>query len=212
MIEAILPDWVKVVETIGPAEDRELEPAEAQSMRGAVDSRRREFATGRWCARAAMVRLGRAPAPIPRGENREPLWPEGIAGSITHTKGYCAAAVALDSEAGALGIDAEPDGPLPAGVLGKVATEAERAHLAALPVGVNWDRLLFSAKESVYKSLWPLVRDWIGFSDAEIRFEPDRGVFHATVTAPRAFELEGRYVVANGFALTAISLRKPLPQ
>jgi 4'-phosphopantetheinyl transferase EntD len=221
MIDAILPEWVRVAEVIGPAEDAAIEPIEAASMGGAVESRRREFATGRACARRCMIALGMPASAVARGENREPVWPEGLVGSITHTKGYCAAALALTSAGVTLGIDCEPDGPLPEGILDRVSTESERRHIALLPAAVNWDRLLFSAKESVYKSLWPLVRDWIGFSDAEIRFEPEcgdpltgaahRGRFRAEVSSPMQVTIEGRYLVAGGFVMTAVVLPNQRP-
>jgi 4'-phosphopantetheinyl transferase EntD len=208
MIEAILPDFVRVAEVIGEAPPAELEPVEAATVGRAVDSRLREFATGRACARRAMAELGLPVRGVARGDNREPVWPEDVVGSITHTKGYCGAALALKSAGVTLGIDCEPDGPLPRGVLERVSTEAERAQLASLPDGVNWGRLLFSAKESVYKALWPVVREWIGFSDAEIRFEPAgtpvAGRFRATVSSPLRVEVEGQYLAAEGFVMTSV--------
>jgi len=208
MIEAILPDFVRVAEVIGAATDAQLEPIETATVGRAVDSRLREFATGRACARRAMVELGVEARGIARGENREPVWPDDVVGSITHTKGYCAAAVALKSAGITLGIDCEPDSPLPRGVLDRISTETERTHLAGLPEGINWDRLLFSAKESVYKALWPVVREWIGFSDAEIRFEAaaagNAGRFHAQVGSPLRVEVEGQYLAAEGYAMTSV--------
>ena len=96
----------------------------------AVDRRRAEFTTVRTCARIALGRLGLPPAPLLTGSKREPLWPAGVVGSITHCDGYRAAAVARASEVAAIGIDAEPHDPLPDGILDRVTLPAERAHLA----------------------------------------------------------------------------------
>ena len=85
----------------------------------------------------------------------------------------------------AIGIDAEPDAPLPDGVLDLVATPAERDRLAATqpePDGPNWDRLLFSAKEAVYKAWFPLVGEWLDHQQAEISFDPHDRTFTAQLS------------------------------
>jgi len=184
----------------------------------AVGKRRAEFTTVRTCARIALGRLGLPPAPLLSGPKREPLWPAGVVGSITHCDGYRAAAVARASEVAAIGIDAEPHDPLPAGILDRVTLPAERAHLADLPSGVHWDRLLFSAKESVYKTWFPLTRRWLGFEEAALLLapgpRPERGTFTADllVDTPPVVggrpvrTLRGRYAVSGGLLGTAITL------
>ena len=94
---------------------------------------------------------------------------------MTHCAGYAAAAVGRSAQIIGIGIDAEPDAPLPDGVLDLVATAAERERLAATPVASdspNWDRLLFSAKEAVYKAWFPLVGEWLDHQQAEILINP----------------------------------------
>ena len=79
-------------------------------------------------------------------------------------------------------MDAEPHDTLPDGVLEAVASGGEQARLAALTAagpGVCWDRLLFSAKESVYKAWFPLTRRWLGFEEACVDFDPASGSFTA---------------------------------
>ena len=90
---------------------------------------------------------------------------------MTPCTGYAAAAVGPLSRISAIGIDAEPDAPLPDGVLDLVATPAERNRLAVTqlePDSPNWDRLLFSAKEAAYKAWFPLVGEWLDAQEAEI--------------------------------------------
>ena len=140
-----------------------LFPEEEAAVAKAFDRRRRPFAFGRACAREA---LGTAVA-IAVGPNRQPIWPPGIAGSITHTDEHAAAAVIETHRS--LGIDLEslahaaqtPD------LLAMVATSAERAafaheHLAAL---------VFSAKESVYKCVYPVIGRFLDFHDVELHFD-----------------------------------------
>jgi 4'-phosphopantetheinyl transferase EntD len=150
MIEAILPPQVSVAEAREDDAAAPLFPEEEEIVARAVERRRREFATGRSCARRALAGLG----------VEEPKWPAGIVGSITHCEGYRAAAAARGSDLIALGIDAEPHAPLPPGLLGDVAAPAEAAALAELSRGrpeAHWDRLLFSAKESAFKAWYPLA-------------------------------------------------------
>lgn len=186
MIEEILPSVVACAEAFADPPGATLFPQEEPIVARAVDKRRREFTTGRHCARIALGKLGIAPAPIVTGERGAPQWPPGIIGSITHCDGYRAAAVARADGVMTIGLDAEPNGPLPDGVLDLVSLAVERPRLEALAAavpGICWDRLLFSAKESVYKAWFPLTRRWLGFEEAEVSIETD-GTFTARLLAP----------------------------
>jgi 4'-phosphopantetheinyl transferase EntD len=152
-----------------------LHPEETAAVARAVPKRRHEYAAGRACARAALARLGIPPGPLLRDAHRgAPLWPAGVVGSITHCDGYRAAAVARSTDILTLGIDAEPHDRLPDGVLDAIlATDAERAALAELALrapDIHWDRLFFSAKETVYKAWYPYHRRFLSFQEAELLF------------------------------------------
>ena len=206
MIERILPASVACVAVRGDDPDAWLYPEEMAALGPAVDSRLREFTTARHCARLALRRLGAPETPILRGDKREPLWPDGVVGSITHCTGYRAAVVARPAEFSAIGIDAEPHDSLPRGVAGKVLDEAERAWLAAAPTGIHWDRLMFCAKESVYKAWFPMTGRWLGFEDATLTVEPNAGTFRADlrIVSRGLAAFCGRFLVADGLVLTAI--------
>jgi 4'-phosphopantetheinyl transferase EntD len=216
MIEEILPPEVAAAEAFGDAPAAVLFPEEEAAIARAVATRRREFTTGRACARAALTRLGVPPGPIVPGFRGAPQWPPGVTGSITHCAGYRASAVARLADVAALGLDAEPHGALPAGVLERIAVPQEQAWLpelaAALP-GVSWDRLLFCAKESVYKAWFPLTGRWLGFEQAAITVEPGAGTFRAELLEPgealdgrRLAGFDGRWLVREGLVLTAITV------
>ncbi|MER6951895.1 4'-phosphopantetheinyl transferase superfamily protein [Nonomuraea sp. NPDC000554] len=211
MIEKILPSWVAAEEALDDPPDATLFPEEEALIAPAVDKRRREFTTARHCARRALARLGLPPAPILPGERGAPRWPPGVAGAITHCAGYRAAAVSLDALT--VGIDAEPDEPLPHGILADIALDRERAALARLGGGVHWDRLLFCAKETVYKAWFPLTRRWLGFDEAHITLSPT-GTFTARFLVPGPWVLgreltgfAGRWLASGGLLMTAITLR-----
>lgn len=213
MIADILPSAVAASEAFGdlPAA---LYGEEDAVIANAVEKRRREFATGRACARAALSKLGVLPAPIPRGKRGAPRWPAGVVGSITHCAGYRASAVARDRDILTIGIDAEPHEPLPAGVLDVVASAAEQTGIAALSQArpsTCWDRMLFCAKESVYKAWFPLTDSWLGFEEASIDLDPANQTFSARllVTGPvvNGAELtgfDGRWLVARDLIVTTI--------
>ena len=210
MIEEILPAGTAWAEEFGDPPDMRLFPEEEELIGAAVEKRRREFTTGRGCARRALAALGLGPLAIGRGERGAPRWPPGVVGSITHCAGYRAAAAARGRDARALGVDAEPDQPLPALVLGGIALPGERAmlrELAGAP-GACWDRLLFSAKESVYKAWFPLTGRWLGFQDAQLTVNPADGTFRARLLVaggpPGGFG--GRWLARDGLILTAVSV------
>jgi len=216
MLEVILPAGVESEECFGEPPGGVLFREEEQVIAHAVASRRRDFATVRSCARACLERLGYASVPILPGVGGAPTWPAGIRGSMTHCAGYAAAAVGPHPQISAIGIDAEPDAPLPDGVLGLIATAAEHDHLAAAdaPEGPNWDRLLFSAKEAVYKAWFPLVGGWLDHHDAEISFDPHNRTFTALLSRDDLIlngrpihQLHGRWIWERGLVLTAVVLR-----
>jgi 4'-phosphopantetheinyl transferase EntD len=219
VIANLLPEWVKTCEAYQDASEDALFPAERDVLTKAVQKRRSEFTTVRVCARTALAELGIAPAPILPGTRGAPGWPDGVIGSMTHCDGYRAAAVALDSSGASIGIDAEPHGPLPEGVLKLVARPEEQdrlAELAARHPGVHWDRLLFSMKESVYKAWFPLTGLWLDFQEASISVQPEAHTFTAellvpgpTVGGPELTGFDGRFAVADGFVLSAITVAAP---
>jgi enterobactin synthetase component D / holo-[acyl-carrier protein] synthase len=216
VIEKILPGAIASADAFADPSDAALFPEEEELVAGAVQKRRREFATARDCARRALGSLGVAPGPILRGERGAPQWPAGIVGSITHCAGYRAAAVAQAGQVLTIGLDAEPAESLPGEVLGLVTRPGERDRLRDLArdvPGVCWDTLLFSAKESVYKAWFPLARRWLGFGDADITINAVNGTFEARllIEAPASSGVpddgfSGRWLARDGLLLTAITV------
>ena len=213
LIAQLLPAGVASADVQGEDPHGYLLAQEAAQIRSAVHSRRREFTAGRSCARQALRQLGLPETAILRGEHREPLWPAGVVGSITHCQGYCAAAAAKTGDARSIGIDAEVHARLPANILERVSIPEERAWLSSAPEGIHWDRVLFSAKESLYKAWFPLARRELGFDEVSVSFEPACGAFAARlrvapVSGPElpGCTFAGRFLVRDGLVLTAIVL------
>lgn len=215
MIEQILPETAVAVEAFDDPPEGSLLPEEEAYVARAVDKRRREFTTVRLCARTAMSKLGVPPAPILPGERGAPGWPDGVVGSMTHCVGYRAAVLARTGDLASVGIDAEPHEPLPDGVRDVIALPAEQERLGVLAgqaPDVHWDRMLFSAKESVYKAWFPLARRFLDFSEAEIHLDTTGG-FTARLLVPGPYlgarqitGFTGRWLVAEGLVVTAITV------
>jgi 4'-phosphopantetheinyl transferase EntD len=217
LLPQLLPDAVVAAEMYTDPPELAPLPEEEPLIARSVAKRRNEFVTVRYCARLALGELGLPPVPILKGEKGEPRWPDGVVGSLTHCEGYRGAAVAKLGEVRSLGIDAEPHGVLPNGVLDAISLPAERAELNDLPSDLHWDRILFCAKEATYKAWYPLTGRWLGFEDAHIVFDVDSSgtsggfvsrilIDGAALSGPPLTELSGRWSVRDGLALTAIAL------
>jgi 4'-phosphopantetheinyl transferase EntD len=185
---------------------------EAAAVAKAAPERRLEFASVRHCARQALRRIGVPAVPILPDADRVPRWPEGIVGSMTHCAGYRAAAVARSDELSGIGIDAEPHAALPSAAGGLIVRDEERTQLRELSDAdpeLHWDRILFCAKEAVFKAWFPLTRRWLEFDDVSVKVRPDT-TFEARlrvddipIATPGRTEFTGRWAVGRGLVATA---------
>jgi 4'-phosphopantetheinyl transferase EntD len=221
VIGELLPATVACSEAFEDCGEDQLFPQERALLGKSVERRRREFTTVRACARRALADLGLPPTPVLPGVRNAPRWPDGIVGSMTHCDGYRAAALARATDMVTVGIDAEPDLPLRAGVVESIALPSELSWVrAAAPGSVHRDRLLFSAKECVYKAWYPMMRSELDFDDAQIAFATQvtdaagsSGTFDARVLRPARHSSGrwvdafcGRWAARRGLIVTTIAL------
>lgn len=177
----------------------------AEVLVKAIPKRQTEFSAGRATARAAMALLGVAPAAIPHGADRAPVWPDGIHGSITHSDTACLAAVTRAPRL--IGIDLEPATPLDASLQNVILTPTERAAIAHSSDPALAGKLIFSAKEAAYKAQYARSRTLLDFDALEITLE--HGCFTArfiqTVPGfPKGAILHGRFCQSQGHFLTFV--------
>jgi 4'-phosphopantetheinyl transferase EntD len=182
-----------------------LMPDEALSFSSSVVQVRRASGAARIVARDLLGRLGFAPRPLPKARSGAPIWPAGIVGSLAHDPRVAVAAVARTDDFVALGIDVEPAEVLPADTLDLVATPQERQGIADDPYR---GRLLFAAKEAVYKAVYPIDQIFLDHHDVEI----DLADCKATVCNGRVVEVRfciSTHIVALAFLrdLTTSPLR-----
>ncbi|MGH1414888.1 MAG: 4'-phosphopantetheinyl transferase family protein [Pelagimonas sp.] len=150
----------------------------------AVDKRLAEFLAGRLVAQIAQKALGREPQEIGIAQSRAPVWPSGLAGSISHARSFCACYV-VPKSAGHPGIDIEAIASgnalksIQQMVLGAADhTQLEKSDLFPDIAGT----LGFSAKETLFKALFPTVQHHFGFACAELREPPKNGVIRLYLT------------------------------
>jgi len=215
VIETLLPTCVAAVEAWGDVTDAPLFPEEEFVIRAALAARRAEFTTARACARRALRQLGVPDQAIPAGAAGEPCWPTGCLGSITHCHGYRASAVARLEDITALGIDAEPDLPLPRGVLARIALPVELRRVNEQWDGFstsNWDRLLFCAKEAALKAWFPLTGRRLAFKRISVTVD---ALTHRLTALPMDPQvpprsappaLSGAWLAARGLITAAFTL------
>jgi 4'-phosphopantetheinyl transferase EntD len=156
-----------------------LFPQEMPAIARAVPKRRAEFAAGRRAARAALAEIGIAPVAVPVGDHRAPVWPEGVVGAITHDAGVALAAVARSDRMRGLGIDVTEAAPLPGNTRRAILPHAAEQGLSPLE-----ERAVFSAKESLFKALFPFLGTYFGFEAAAVRVDLEAGGFEITLAVP----------------------------
>ncbi|MBD1557622.1 4'-phosphopantetheinyl transferase superfamily protein [Vibrio sp. S9_S30] len=156
-------------------------------MKRAVAKRKAEFVAGRTVARAALQSLGCTCVELPIGEHRAPVWPKGWIGSISHTDDMALAVVGLSGEVSMLGLDVENliaetqlDSLMPMFVSAK--------ELELLPTTTlsrqAFATLVFSAKESVFKAIYPYVKTYLEFTDSMLtRVDMTKGEAYFTLCA-----------------------------
>lgn len=208
-IRALLPASVLLL--AAPVDDwmSAIHPEERAIVRGAVPVRQAEFSTGRMLAARGCRQLGASAAPILRGEMNEPLWPGGVTGSITHTRDFCLVAVAPSKTLPRLGIDLEAS-QRSVGKLARLILRPDEQQVADDLWSPPEDRvrLVFAAKESLYKAVHARAGRFIDFQEVRIDFGPGNDTFSAT--APDDSDLNvlvkagsGRYRVAENAVFTA---------
>ena len=177
-----------------PGDELSLLDAEAASIAAADIGRRRASGAARHVARGLMARLGHPGHAVLGSPSGAPIWPAGLSGSIAHDDEVAVAAVGLRRDVGAVGIDVEPAVPLPADMLAMVATPRELSAVARDPLQA---KLLFAAKEAVYKAVHPLDQVFLEFHD----IEADLGRREATTRTGRVLAL--RYIISPRILVVA---------
>lgn len=168
-----------------------LLPEEARALTTRDPAARRASGAARHAARALLVARGHPSGPVLRSPFGAPLWPEGIVGSLAHDDGMAVAAVASARAARSLGIDVEPAAPLPEELSGLVVTPADGLGTGAALSG----RLVFAAKEALYKAVHPLTGEVLDYGDIAVNLPEGTARARSGHVARLSFCLAPRVVV-----------------
>jgi 4'-phosphopantetheinyl transferase EntD len=208
-VSTLAPPGAVLISLVDEGQAVALHPQETPLVARAGEKRRRDFALGRACARAALAVLDFPAGPVGRTDSGAPLWPDGAVGSISHTRGFAAALVGPAAQFRGLGIDAERGDAMDDALAPRLFVASERVLLSRLDAARRRDlaTMLFSAKEACYKLLHPLTGQRLDFHQLEI--VPGAGQFTARwlgATGDWARPLMGRFVLSDGLVVTAVGL------
>lgn len=177
MIEAVDPSLQQAIDSlslpgilighrlISPGDELALLEEEAHSIASPLVEVQRASGAARIVGRQLLARLGYAECALPKGRSGAPIWPAGVTGSLAHDDRVAVAAIAMCRDVAAVGIDVEPAELLPPELLDLIATPREQLRICDDPYR---GRLLFAAKEAVYKAVYPLDQMFLDHHDIHV--------------------------------------------
>ena len=193
-----------------------LLPEEREAVSRAVERRQQEFFTGRKLSRGLLAAFGVVDFPLLSDADRLPIWPDGIIGSISHCGTHCVAAIAkANDELRSLSVDVEPDEPLERDLWSVILVEKEMQWVESQSFESHGRlaRLIFSAKEAVYKCVFPITRQPFEFRDLTLSVDFSANVFCASIQpsvhgdrSSTGMTLTGRLLRRDGLILCSVTL------
>ena len=200
--EMLGQDFHVAAEPISDAEG--LLGSEFEAIKTAIPKRKNEFAAGRRAARRCLKTHGLENAEVPAARTRAPIWPKGFIGSITHDNGLAVAAVALQSNVDFVGIDLAEATPFPENLRDAVLRSDDEAALGGLEA-----RAVFSAKEALFKALFPSVEQFVGFDATDVKPDIEAGTFLAHMTLSvgpyeKGLPFKGKIAIAEDRLLASV--------
>ena len=211
---------VPVEITAVPVTDRsdELLAGERALTTAMGSSRVKGFSSGRLAARKLLATLGIEDYPLLVGSERDAVWPPSICGSISHCPDVCVVVVSNAPGVIGLGVDVECIQVLEDAVQDHVLTESEKIRVREFPGELNLACLIFSIKESLFKCLHPVYRQWIDFQQAEVTLDTERGSWTAEldssletgdtrdVLLSRRLQRQGRFLCTDSHVYSSCEL------
>ena len=168
-LAALFPGVV-AAELEGAAPIGLLTESELRAISHCAEKRIGDFTAGRLCARRALAEFGVHDYSLLSAPDRQPVWPAGLLGSITHTEGYSAAVVCRRGPLRSVGVDSETIASVHEELWPRILGARERACLGRLaaPARATVAALMFAAKEAFYKCQFALTAEWLEFEDVHI--------------------------------------------
>jgi 4'-phosphopantetheinyl transferase EntD len=198
-LRALMPATVCLSGFVGPGNVDALLPQERRHLQGMSDGRIAEFAAGRATARRALDTLGFSGHALDRRQDRSPVWPDGVVGSLSHAGALSVAAVARRDAIFAIGIDIESIGRVREKLwpMVFVAREVEAIESRPPTERAALASILFSAKEAYFKFEYPTWGEWLDFTDVAARMVSESELTVAPLKESRVPPARGLYAVAD---------------
>jgi enterobactin synthetase component D len=201
-IKRLFPPDVRVCLSTALSSRARLLTEELPGTEKMVEQRLLEFTHGRDCARVVLNMCGLGDVAVPRGNSREPIWPRGIVGSISHTGSLAAAVAARTDDLAGIGLDIESADPLSEDIVEMVCRQDE-------DVGSDGGhaKLLFSIKEAIYKCIYPTVGTYVDFKEVKVSLNKNSCIFTANTDAARQDltvieRVQGAYCTVGGLVFS----------
>ena len=214
-LKGLFPRGVVVTELRGRCDVSSLHPQELPPSSKFAPKRLEEFAAGRACARRALAEFGMTGVPLVMADDRRPRWPRFLVGSITHTAGFCGAAVAGRRRYRAIGLDAEHIAHVSDSVWPQICTPKEMATLHSRPQRIQaaLAAITFSAKEAFYKCQYGVTGAWLDFHDVAVSIDSDEengGTFvihpaSEVASAAKISSSKGRFRIVGELVLAGVA-------
>ena len=188
-LQSILPpncfSCVEVINNTNSDSEFTLYPEELALTKKMSSKRLYDFSSGRYAARKLLLNYEIEKHPILIGENRAPIWPTGIIGSISHSENLCIAVISDKKALNSIGVDIESSKRINADILPLICNEEEISHIKLLEKASNINiltnaKLIFSIKESLFKCLNPLINNWIDYKEMQVKIDLKQRTYLAT--------------------------------
>jgi 4'-phosphopantetheinyl transferase EntD len=181
-LKSIIPESIEYkINKISDFGNEQIFHTEQKLVEKSCPKRKKEFVAGRITAKYILQSFGVENFPILTGKFREPVWPLGIVGSISHCSEYCFVAASSEKYTLSLGVDIEPNEPIAEELINYVLTDKEKDWIQYQKgkggEGIHWSKAIFSAKESAYKCVFPLLKKYIDFKEVQTVFQPEEYSF-----------------------------------
>lgn len=187
----------------------ELYPDELSITEGMISKRKEEFKAGRLLAKKILENFNVNCFPILQNNDRTPIWPEGIVGSISHDHKRCIVAVCANSDYKSVGVDVETNKRIKSQLWNRICTDHELTEINKMMPSLRqqFAAIIFSAKESFYKCQYPLTKQFVNFHDVEIHIDKNKNQFsvipaHLPQNYPDPDQFIGYYELHSTFIKT----------
>tara|TARA_R110000782_G_scaffold19151_3_gene52366 strand:+ start:503 stop:1171 length:669 start_codon:yes stop_codon:yes gene_type:complete len=146
----------------------ELTAEEQATLSNSADVRVREYTAARTLAREVITEILPWSGSIPTDSDRCPIWPDGVSGSISHTRSHVGVAIARSARISGIGIDLEPVGSVTQDLYDRLFIRGELDFICSSDDQIVPTQI-FCCKEAVYKAAFPTTRTFLDFHQLEIR-------------------------------------------